>query len=69
MLLLPSESQLICDYTGAQPFAAINGTMPIRISRQSRVVDIVEKSLNRHENHRGICRVVSRNMPISILNS
>ena len=46
-----------------------NGTMPIRIFRQSGVVDIVEKSLNRHENHRGICGPVSRNMSVSTLNS
>jgi hypothetical protein len=42
--------------------------MLIRISRQSGYVDIVEKSLNRHENHRGICGLVSRTMPVSIPN-
>ena len=36
---------------------------------QSGYVDIVEKSLNRHDNHRGMCGPASRNMPVSILNS
>jgi hypothetical protein len=49
--------------------ASYNGTMPIRISRQSDYLDIVEKSLNRHDNHRGICGPVSRTMPVSIFNS
>lgn len=46
-----------------------NGTMPGCIARQSCVVNNVEKSLNRHENHRGDCRFHLRAMPISILNS
>ena len=38
----------------------------IRIARQSDPVDNVEKSLNRHHNHREICGPVSRTMPVSI---
>ena len=45
------------------------GTMPTCIARQSWIEDNVEKSLNRHENHRGNCRFHLRAMPISILNS
>lgn len=41
----------------------------IRIARQSDPVDDGEKSLNRHDNHREICGLVSRPMPVSILNS
>lgn len=48
---------------------AANGTMPIRISRQSGVVDIVEKALSRNENHIGLCTRCSHIMPINILNS
>jgi hypothetical protein len=41
--------------------------MPICIAHQSGLVDIVGKSLNQHENHRGICRPVSGNMPVGML--
>ncbi len=46
-----------------------NGASPIRISRQSGYVGIVERSLNRHDNHSGICGPVLRTMPVSIRNS
>ena len=49
--------------------ASYNGTMLAPLARQPGYVDIVEKSLNRYENHRGICRPVSRTMPVSMLNS
>ena len=39
------------------------------IARQSGYVDIVEQSLNRHDNHGGICGPVSRNMPVRMLNN
>ena len=41
----------------------------IRIARQSDPVDDVEKFLNGHDNHREICGLVLRTMPVSILNS
>ena len=40
-----------------------HGPMPIRLG----LVNIVGKSLNRQENHRGICGLVSRKMQVSIL--
>jgi hypothetical protein len=43
-----------------------DGTMPICIVRESGNVDIVEKSLNRHDNHSGICGPVLRNMAVGI---
>jgi len=43
--------------------------MPIRIARQSGHVDIVEKFLNRHDNHSGICGLVLRTMPVNIRSS
>jgi len=43
-----------------------NGASPIRISRQSGYVGIVEWSLNRHDNHSGICGPILRTMPVSI---
>ena len=46
-----------------------NETMPIRIRDQSDHVDIAEKSLHRHDNRSGICGLVLRNMPVSVLNS
>ena len=36
--------------------------MPIRIARQFGYAGIVEKSLNRHDNHSGICGPVLRTM-------
>jgi len=43
-----------------------DGTTPICIVRESGNVDIVEKSLNRHDNHSGICGPVLRNMAVDI---
>jgi len=40
--------------------------MPICIARQSGYVDIVEKSLNRHNNHSGIFGPVLLTMAVSI---
>jgi hypothetical protein len=40
--------------------------MPICIARQSSYVDIVEKSLNLHDNHSGIFGPVLRTMAVSI---
>ena len=40
--------------------------MPICIVRESGNVDIVEKSLNRHDNHSGICGPVLRNIAVGI---
>ena len=54
--------------TRAEPVAAMKiGAMPTRLAHQFGLVDIVEKALNRHENHRGICGPVSGNMPVSML--
>ena len=62
-----TESSWLPD-TRAEPVAAIKiGAMTTCPARQSGHVDIVEKALNRHENHRGICGTVSGNMPISML--
>jgi len=40
--------------------------MPIRRARQSGYVGIVGRSLNRHDNHSGICGPILRTMPVSI---
>jgi hypothetical protein len=53
----------------AEPFAAIKELCRFVIVRESVHVDIVEKPLNRHDNHRGNCGPVLRTMPVSILNS
>lgn len=39
--------------------------MSIRISCQSGIVNNIEKSLPRHDNHGGVCKLISRTMPAS----
>ena len=43
-----------------------NGTMPICIVRESGYVDIIGKSLNRHDNHTGMFGPVLRIMAVDI---
>ena len=45
-----------------------DGTLPIRIARQSWVGDLVDKSLNRHENYREVGTLYLRVVPFSIRN-
>ena len=45
-----------------------DGTLPIRIARQSWVGAIVDKSLSRHENYREVGTLYLRIVPVSIRN-